>query len=51
MSEAASRTKTIGVWINITIILTNLLSYVFKFKKQSKESGNSFFCNYLTNVI
>lgn len=37
--------------MDITIILTNLLAYMLKLEKQSRQAGNSSFYNFPTNVI
>ncbi len=50
-SRATSRAKTIKVWTNAMIILTNLLVYMPKLEKQSKQPRNSSFCSCLTDVI
>ena len=51
IGKAAGRIGTIGVWIDVTIILTNSLVYVFKLEKLRKQPGSSSYCNCLTNVI
>ncbi len=48
---AAGGAKTIRVWTEITIILTNSLAYVPKLEKQNKQPGKSFFHSCSTNVI
>ena len=39
------------VWTNITIILTNLLAYMLKLEKQSRQPKSSFFYSCSTDVI
>lgn len=50
-SGADDGVGTIEVWIDIIIILTNVLIYVPKLKKQSKQIGSSSFCSCLTDII
>lgn len=47
---AAGEVRTIRIWTDIMIILTNLSVYVLKLEKENKYPGNSFFYNYSTNI-
>ena len=51
VSRADNRAKIIGSWTNKTIILSSLIIYIPKLKKQSRQSRNNFFSSCLIDVI